>query len=104
MIEILTDLEFEEKTKTGNWIVDFYAEWCGPCKTLKPIFEELSKEYAGKINFGKLDVDESPETAKKFNVMGIPTLIFLKDGAEINRSVGALSKESLKEKINETFF
>jgi len=70
-------------------VVDFWAEWCGPCRVIAPIVEELSKEYNGKVQFAKVNVDESPDLAGRFGVQGIPTLIIFKDGEEVGRLVGA---------------
>ena len=81
-------------------IVDFWATWCPPCKILAPVFEELAGEYEGKMKFAKLDTDEVRAVAQKYSIMSIPTLIVFKGGKEIERMVGALPKESLKEKID----
>jgi thioredoxin 1 len=76
--------------------IDFWAAWCGPCKTLGPIFEEVSSSYAGKVKFVKLDVDNNKEIAGQFGVMSIPTLIFVKSGKEVDRTVGSMSADKLK--------
>ncbi len=81
-------------------LVDFWATWCPPCKILAPVFEELAGEYEGKMNFAKLDTDEVRAVAQKYSIMSIPTLIVFKGGKEVERMVGALPKESLKEKID----
>ena len=81
-------------------IVDFWATWCPPCKILAPVFEELAGEYEGKVKFAKLDTDEVRAVAQKYSIMSIPTLIVFKGGKEIERMVGALPKEALKEKID----
>lgn len=81
-------------------IVDFWATWCPPCKILAPVFEELAGEYEGKMKFAKLDTDEVRAVAQKYSIMSIPTLIVFKGGKEVERMVGALPKESLKEKID----
>jgi thioredoxin len=80
-------------------VIDFWAAWCGPCRMLAPVVDELAKSYAGKILFGKLNVDENPATTERFNVEGIPTLIFLKDGEEVDRIVGVLPKEHIEAKL-----
>ena len=80
-------------------LVDFYADWCGPCKALAPLIEELSAEYDGKIKIGKLNVDENPEYASKYGVMSIPTLMFFKGGEIVSQSAGFQSKEILKKQI-----
>jgi len=81
-------------------LIDFFADWCGPCMVMKPVMEELEKELAGKIEFKKINVDENEEETTKYGVMSIPTYLILKDGEEIDRFVGATSKEVLKEKIS----
>lgn len=81
-------------------LVDFWAAWCGPCKMIAPILDELATEYAGKIKVCKMDVDANPETPSKFNVRGIPTLILFKDGNIEATKVGALSKTQLVEFID----
>ena len=82
-------------------LVDFYAQWCGPCKMVAPIVEELSKEYEGKIKFVKVDVDDAPGVATKYGIMSIPTLMFFKKGKVMSQIVGAVSKSYLKKKIEE---
>ena len=81
-------------------IVDFYADWCGPCKMLSPIFEELSGEYAGKLKFAKLNTDNAQDIAQEFNVSGIPCLIVMGKGKEIGRILGFVPKPVLKAKID----
>jgi thioredoxin 1 len=82
-------------------LVDFWAEWCGPCKMIGPVVEELAKEYQGKMKIGKLDVDSNSKTATAYGVMSIPTLIFFKGGKVMDQTVGALNKAQLKKKIEE---
>lgn len=94
-----TDQNFTEETKTGLSVVDMYADWCGPCKMMAPIFEEVAKSYEGKVKIGKINVDESPGVPGQFGVTGIPTIIFLKDGKEVDRLVGFQSKDVLVQKI-----
>ncbi len=84
----------------GLVLVDFWAPWCGPCRILSPIIEELEKELAGKVKVAKINVDENGEIAAKYNVMGIPTMIFFKNGQMVDQHVGVLQKEDLKKKIN----
>ena len=102
MAEILTDTNFSEKTGKGKVVVDFFAEWCGPCQLLKPVFEKLSKENPD-VQFYKLDVDENNETAEKFGVRSIPTVIFLDNGSEADRVMGFQNEESLKQKMKSVF-
>jgi len=80
-------------------IVDFWAEWCGPCKMLSPIVDEIDREYSGKIKICKLDVDSCPEIAAKYSVFSIPTMIIFKNGAPMDKLVGMQSKKVLMEKI-----
>lgn len=77
-------------------LIDFYADWCGPCKIMSPIFEELAKEYEGKVELKKVDVESNGEMAAKYNVMSIPTFVLLKDGKEIDRKIGAMPKDIVK--------
>ena len=81
-------------------VVDFWAEWCGPCKMVSPIVEELSDEYDGKLKVTKLDVDSNPQTAASFGIRGIPTLLVFKDGAAIDQIVGAVPKSTLTERLD----
>lgn len=101
-MEHLSDKNYKDFTEKGNVVVDFWAEWCGPCKMMGPIFEELSKEIKG-ANFAKVDVDENGELAAEAMVRGIPTIILLKDGDEVDRVVGFVPKESLKQRITNAF-
>lgn len=97
-----TDDSFEAEVLKSDVpvLVDFFATWCGPCHQLAPIVEELASEYKGKIKIGKLDVDEANATASQYQVMSIPTLIFFKNGQPVDKAVGFLSKEALKEKLD----
>ena len=93
----VTDSNFDKEViaSTKPTVVDFWAEWCGPCKSISPIIEELAGEYEGKIKICKLNIDESPETPTKFNVRGIPTLLLFKNGAVVSQKVGAAAKSQL---------
>jgi thioredoxin 1 len=81
-------------------LIDFYADWCGPCQMMKPVFEELSSEYEGKVKFMKLDTQAEEGLAVKFRVQGIPTLVFVKEDQEIHRFVGFMNKDQLKHQID----
>jgi thioredoxin 1 len=100
-----TDLNFKKEVLESNLpvLVDFWAAWCGPCKMIAPIIDELAKEYAGKMKIGKVDVDTNPKVATEYGVMSIPTIIFFKKGKVMNQLVGAASKQELKRKIEENF-
>ena len=99
----LTDSNFEETLLSSSTpvLVDYWAEWCGPCKMVAPVLEELAEELEGKITIGKIDVDSNRDSAAKQNVMSIPTLILFKDGNPVDQRVGALTKNQLKDFINE---
>jgi len=82
-------------------MVDFWAQWCGPCRQIAPFVEELAKDYEGKVKIVKINIDENPKTPTQYRVMSIPTLVFFKNGKIIDQIVGALSKAELKRKIEE---
>ncbi len=86
----------EVLSKHNNVVVDFWAEWCMPCRMIAPIIEQLAKEYAGKVVFAKLNTDENPMIAGRYGITGIPTLIFFKNGRPVDKVVGALPKAELK--------
>lgn len=98
----LTDANFEEVALNSDKpvLVDFWAEWCGPCRMVGPIVEELSKEYEGKAIIGKVDVDKNQEISMKYGIRNIPTIIFLKNGEMVDKSVGAVPKNVLSEKLD----
>ncbi|MEK6964034.1 MAG: thioredoxin [Nanoarchaeota archaeon] len=101
-VKELTSSEFDTETKKGKSVVDFWAEWCGPCKMSKPIFEAVSSEVKD-IHFFSVNVDNNPDIPGKFGVMGIPTFIVLKDGKEVDRIVGYLEKDTFKERLVKAF-
>ena len=98
----ITDESFDSDVIKSNkpTVVDFWAEWCGPCKQIGPILEEISEEYSDKITIGKLDVDENPETPGKFQIRGIPTMLLFNNGELIDTKVGMSSKTDLTEWID----
>ncbi len=93
-VQVFNDLNFEEEVvkASGKVLVDFTAAWCGPCKRLAPIVDEVADELAGRVKVGKLDIDESPMTAGKFQVRGVPTLMVFENGKVVEQSVGLVSK------------
>lgn len=97
----VSDVDFDQKVVNSKLpvLVDFFADWCGPCKLAAPILEELSKNYAGKVEVAKLDVDESNKTAGGFGVMSIPTVIMFKGGKEVERKVGFGGRAPYEEMI-----
>jgi len=97
-----TDANFQKEALESDIpvLVDFYADWCGPCKMIAPIVAELAEEYEGKVKIGKLNVDEDPNTAEKYRVMSIPTLLILKKGEVVDTIVGAVPKKTLQDKLN----
>jgi len=113
MVEYLTTSSFQEKVfdyknnKDWNYsgelpaVIDFYADWCGPCKMVAPIMDELSKEYDGKVHFYKIDTDKEQELASMFGISSIPSLLFVPKGDKPQMAVGALPKESMKKAISD---
>ncbi len=96
-IAMLDDSSFDEVIKSGVTLVDFFAEWCGPCRMLAPVLAEVSQELSGKVKFGKLDIDKSHVIAKTHQVTSVPTLILFKDGEEVNRLVGLRDAAAVKD-------
>jgi len=98
---IVSDRNFDQTIKSYPLVVvDCWAVWCAPCRAIAPIVDQLAKDYSGKMVFGKLNVDENPETRDRFGIMAIPTLLVMKDGKEVERIVGALPKNQLEAKIS----
>ncbi len=91
----LTGANFDDTVKEGVTLVDFWAEWCGPCKMISPLIDELASEYDGKAKVGKINIDDEGDLAAKFNVSSIPTLLIMKNGEEANRFIGVTSKSDL---------
>ena len=96
----ITAQDFDSTIEEGVTLVDFWATWCGPCKMIAPIVEQIAVENAGKAKVGKLDVDANTEIAQRFRVMSIPTLVVFKDGEEISRMVGARPKAEMQKQID----
>ena len=98
----VTDEDFDQVVKgtTVPVIVDFYADWCGPCKMMAPIFDQLAAEWKGRVLVAKLDTDQSPRASMAFNVRGIPTMIVFKDGKEVARQVGAVPKQRIEQLLS----
>ena len=96
----ITDSDFSEiVSKHPIVLVDCWAPWCGPCTAIAPIVEEIAREYSGKVFVGKLNVDQNPMTASSFQIMGIPTLLIIKDGKEVDRIVGLVPKQNIQARL-----
>jgi thioredoxin 1 len=95
-----TDDNFKTTTESGVHVVDFWAEWCGPCRMVSPIVEELATEYEGKATVGKVNVDHHPNVSMEFGIRSIPTILIIKDGQVVEKHVGTITKQKLAEKID----
>jgi thioredoxin 1 len=100
-VATLTDSNFDEELAAADtpMLVDFWAEWCGPCKMVAPVVEEIAGEQVGRLRVGKLNIDDNPDLARRFDVMSIPTLILFKDNRPLARMVGARSKRQLMDEL-----
>ncbi|WP_163653633.1 thioredoxin [Listeria sp. PSOL-1] len=99
-IQEITDAQFEQETGTGLVLTDFWATWCGPCRMVAPILEEIAAEREGQLKIVKIDIDANQETPKQFGIMSIPTLLIKKDGEVVDKVIGYRPKEDLDEVIN----
>ena len=99
-VQTFTDGNFDDATKSGVVLVDFWAEWCGPCKMIGPSLEELAKEYGEKVTIAKVNVDESPSVASRYNVRSIPALMVFKGGQVAASRIGAMPKNKIKEWVD----
>ena len=96
----IADANFEELVNSGKpMVLDFWAEWCGPCRMVSPIIDELATEYEGRVTIGKMNVDESDDVVGRFGIRNIPTVLFFKDGKMVGKVVGATAKDKFVEKI-----
>lgn len=102
MIKPVSDKDFEEEVINSDLpvLVDFWAEWCGPCRMLTPVLEQLSGEMAGKVKIMKMDIDDNPDTPSRLGVRGIPTMILFKNGQQVAVKVGAVPKNVLQDWLN----
>lgn len=96
----ITDSNFEEYLNAGkSMVLDFWAEWCGPCRMVAPIIDELAQEYEGRVTIGKMDVDNNDDVVGQFGIRNIPTVLFFKNGEVVDKIVGATSKDKFVQKI-----
>ena len=100
MVDELTNGEFTEFIKEGTVLIDFYADWCMPCVMMGPIVEDMSEKFPGKMKFAKVNIEDSPEIANRFNVSSIPNFIIFKDGKVVEQFVGGMDEENFEERLN----
>jgi thioredoxin 1 len=98
----ITNISYDEKVSSSSRpvLVDFWAEWCAPCRMLSPTIDQVADDYDGRVTIGKVNIDEEPELAQRFGVMSIPTLILFKDGAVVSKSVGVVGKDKIAAMID----
>lgn len=103
MVEVITEQNFDKVVMGADLpvLVDFYATWCGPCKQMAPVIEELSEDLEGKALFGKVNVDENINLAQRYKILQVPTFLFVKDGKVMSRETGGISKEELAEELRD---
>ncbi|HYK43553.1 MAG TPA: thioredoxin [Parafilimonas sp.] len=101
MAQEFTDSNFETNVLKSDklTVIDFWAEWCGPCRAIGPVIEELSKEYSGRVNVGKVNVDLNPSVSMNYGITSIPAILFIKDGKVVDKQIGAVPKSILEKKI-----
>ncbi|GAA4324852.1 thioredoxin [Flaviaesturariibacter amylovorans] len=101
MAQAYTDANFQTEVLNSDklTVVDFWAEWCGPCRAIGPVIDELSKEYAGRVNVGKVDVDNNPQVSMNYGITSIPAILFIKNGEVVDKLVGAQPKSNFVKKI-----
>lgn len=100
MLEINTDNFAGLAASDKPLVIDFWAEWCGPCKALAPMMEEFAREYEGRVNIGKCDVEENNDLAVQFKIRNVPTILFIRDGEVVDKQVGAVSRDAITAKIS----
>lgn len=103
MLEINTDNFPKLIVSEQPLVIDFWAEWCGPCKAIAPMMEEFAREYEGRVNIGKCDVEENNDLAVQFKIRNVPTILFLRNGEVVDKVVGAVSREEIKRKLDKLF-
>jgi thioredoxin 1 len=100
----VTGVNMDEAIKNNpSFVVDCWAPWCGPCRMMSPVIDDLAKDYEGRIRFGKMNTDENRETAVKYGIMSIPTLLIFKDGKLVDRKIGALPKKTLETELAKSY-